>query len=61
MANLTRRDGDEFLELAPAVPVRTATATYPLAAANDALDDLRGGRVRGAAVLAVAPREEGDG
>jgi alcohol dehydrogenase, propanol-preferring len=61
VANLTRRDGDEFLELAPAVPVRTATAIYPLAAANEALDDLRGGRVRGAAVLAVAAREEGDG
>ncbi len=61
VANLTRRDGDEFLELAPAVPVRTATAIYPLTAANDALDDLRGGRVRGAAVLSVAAREEGDG
>jgi alcohol dehydrogenase, propanol-preferring len=60
VANLTRRDGDEFLELAPAVPVRTATAIYPLTAANDALDDLRGGRVRGAAVLSVAAREEGD-
>ncbi len=61
VANLTRRDGDEFLELAPAVPVRTATTAYPLAAANDALGDLRGGRVRGAAVLAVDPREEDDG
>ena len=61
VANLTRRDCDEFRELAPAGPVRTATAIYPLAAANEALDDLRGGRVRGAAVLAVAAREEGDG
>ena len=61
VANLTRRDGEEFLEIAPRVPVRTTTTGYPLAAANEALDDLRGGRVRGAAVLAAAAREEGDG
>ena len=53
VANLTRGDGEEFLRLAPAVPVRTEVAEYPLADANHALEDLRGGRVRGAAVLRV--------
>jgi propanol-preferring alcohol dehydrogenase len=53
VANLTRRDGDEFLALAPKVPVRTAVQPYPLSRANEALADLRGGRVRGAAVLTV--------
>lgn len=53
VANLTRRDGEELLELAPRVPVRTEVTTYPLERANEALDDLRGGRVRGAAVLVV--------
>jgi alcohol dehydrogenase, propanol-preferring len=52
VANLTRRDGDEFLTLAPRVPVRTETHEYPLAEANQALDDLRAGRFSGAAVLA---------
>jgi propanol-preferring alcohol dehydrogenase len=51
VANLTRRDGDEFLALAPRVPVRTEVQRFPLAEANEALDALRGGRVRGAAVL----------
>ena len=51
VANLTRRDGEEFMALAPQVPVRTEVAEYPLERANPALDDLRGGRVRGAAVL----------
>ena len=51
VANLTRRDGEEFLALAPKVPVRTTVETYPLERANEALDDLRAGRVRGAAVL----------
>jgi alcohol dehydrogenase, propanol-preferring len=51
VANLTRRDGEEFLSLAPRVPVRTEVEIYPLARANDALDALRAGRVRGAAVL----------
>jgi propanol-preferring alcohol dehydrogenase len=55
VANLTRRDGDEFLALAPEVPVRTSVQAYPLAQANDALADLRGGRVRGAAVLTMEP------
>jgi alcohol dehydrogenase, propanol-preferring len=51
VANLTRRDGEEFLALAPRVPVRTHITTYPLEAANDALEDLRAGRFEGAAVL----------
>jgi propanol-preferring alcohol dehydrogenase len=51
VANLTRRDGEEFLELAPRVPVRTEVETFRLAQANDALDKLRRGDVRGALVL----------
>jgi len=51
VANLTRRDGDEFLALAPRVPVRTEVETFPLDAANEALSRLREGRIRGAAVL----------
>jgi len=53
VANLTRRDGDEFLALAPQVPVRTEARPYPLEAANEALADLRAGRLRGAAVLEI--------
>ena len=52
VANLTRADGREFLALAPRVPVRTTTTPYPLDRANEALDDLRSGRLEGAAVLA---------
>jgi alcohol dehydrogenase, propanol-preferring len=51
VANLTRADGEEFLALAPAVPVRTEVETFPLAEANEALERLRRGAVRGAAVL----------
>ena len=51
VANLTRRDAQEFLALAPKAGVRTETVTYPLARANDALDDLRSGALQGAAVL----------
>jgi alcohol dehydrogenase, propanol-preferring len=51
VANLTRRDAEEFLALAPKVPVRTVTEPFPLAAANEALERLRAGRLRGAAVL----------
>jgi alcohol dehydrogenase, propanol-preferring len=51
VANLTRRDGEEFLALAPRVPVRTQVETFPLEQANEALDRLRRGDVRGAAVL----------
>jgi alcohol dehydrogenase, propanol-preferring len=51
VANLTRRDGEEFLALAPAVPVRTTTQAFPLADANEALHRLRAGAIEGAAVL----------
>jgi propanol-preferring alcohol dehydrogenase len=51
VANLTRRDGEEFLALAPHVPVRTEIEAFPLEEANAALDRLRSGEVRGAAVL----------
>ena len=51
VANLTRRDGDEFLALAPQVPVRTEVEVFPLEQANEALDGLRRGEIRGAAVL----------
>ncbi|WP_420810740.1 zinc-dependent alcohol dehydrogenase family protein [Croceicoccus ponticola] len=51
VANLTRRDGREFFALIADMPIRTSTTTYPLAHANEALDDLRHGRVSGAAVL----------
>src|SRR5258708_2156363 len=51
VANLTRRDGEEFMALAPQVPVRTTTMPFPLAQANEALASLREGRVEGAAVL----------
>ena len=54
VANLTRRDGDEFLQIAPKVPVRTDVHPYPLADANQALDDLAHGRFEGAAVLTIA-------
>jgi propanol-preferring alcohol dehydrogenase len=53
VANLTRRDGEEFVALAPQVPVQTEVTVYPLDQANQALDDLRAGRFRGAAVLEV--------
>jgi propanol-preferring alcohol dehydrogenase len=53
VANLTRRDGHEFLALAPRIPVHTAVETYPLEQANEALDRLRQGEVRGAAVLTI--------
>ena len=51
VANLTRRDAEEFLALAPQAGVKTETVTYPLARANDALADLRHGALQGAAVL----------
>jgi propanol-preferring alcohol dehydrogenase len=55
VANLTRRDGEAFLALAPRVPVRARVQTFPLEEANDALARLRAGRLTGAAVLQVAP------
>ena len=51
VANLTRADGREFLSVAPEAKVRTATTPYPLDKANEALDDLRAGKLEGAAVL----------
>ncbi len=55
VANLTRADGEEFLARAPMVPVRTDVETFPLEQANEALDRLRRGDVRGSAVLVVHP------
>jgi alcohol dehydrogenase, propanol-preferring len=55
VANLTRADAEEFLALAPQVPVRTTVLAFPLERAEDALTQLRDGRIEGAAVLAVAP------
>jgi alcohol dehydrogenase, propanol-preferring len=55
VANLTRRDGEEFLALAPKVRVRTEIVHYPLVDANRALDDLRSGKIQGAAVLTPMP------
>ena len=51
VANLTRRDGEEFLALAATMDIRTEVTRYPLAQANEALADLRAGRIQGAAVL----------
>ena len=51
VANLTRRDGEEFLALAPKIPVKTRPVPYQLENANQALDDLRAGHITGAAVL----------
>jgi len=53
VANLTRQDGEEFLALAPQIPIKTAVQAFPLEAANEALAALREGRVQGAAVLVV--------
>ena len=53
VANLTRRDGQEFLALAPQVPVHTEVELFPLERANEALERLRSGRIRGAAVLTI--------
>ena len=53
VANLTRRDGEEFLALAPQIPIRTQVEPFPLTAANEALESLRRGKINGAAVLVV--------
>ena len=53
VANLTRRDGEEFLALAPRVPVHTEVVSFPLEEANKALSALRAGEIQGAAVLVV--------
>ena len=53
VANLTRRDGREFLELAPKIPIESKVQCYPLEQVNDALDDLKSGRVNGSAVISL--------
>jgi propanol-preferring alcohol dehydrogenase len=53
VANLTRRDGEELLALAPRVPLRTTVTPYPLERTNEALEDLRAGRFEGAAVVTL--------
>jgi propanol-preferring alcohol dehydrogenase len=51
VANLTRADGERFMDVAPKVPVRTQVEAFPLERANEALDRLRSGRIRGAAAI----------
>lgn len=53
VANLTRKDGEEFLKIAPKIPVKTETRIFPLNKANEALGELRNGKIRGAAVLVM--------
>jgi propanol-preferring alcohol dehydrogenase len=60
VANLTRRDGEEFLALAPRVPVRTEVQTFALEQANEALEALRRGTIRGAGVLLVHDETKGE-
>jgi propanol-preferring alcohol dehydrogenase len=57
VANLTRRDGEEFLTLAPEIPIRTEVIPFPLEKANEALDALREGRISGAAVIVIEEAE----
>jgi propanol-preferring alcohol dehydrogenase len=54
VANLTRTDGEEFFQIAPQVPVKTQVQTFPLMKANEALNNLRQGKIEGAAVLVVS-------
>jgi propanol-preferring alcohol dehydrogenase len=54
VANLTRRDGEEFLDIAPRVPVRTETETFPLEEANTALERFRSGELDATAVLLIS-------
>jgi propanol-preferring alcohol dehydrogenase len=54
VANLTRCDGEEFLKIAPRVPVKTKTETFPLEEANTALEKFRGGQLDGTAVLVIS-------
>jgi alcohol dehydrogenase, propanol-preferring len=53
VANLTRKDAEEFMKIAPKVPVRTTTQSFPLEQANEALERLRGGQLEGTAVLNI--------
>lgn len=57
VANLTRRDAEEFLAIAPSVPIRCDTQSFALEEANEALDQLRSGRIKGAAVLRIGADE----
>lgn len=57
VANLTRKDGEEFLQLAPTIPIKTEVKTYPLEKANEAIDDFRHGRFKGAAVLVIEEKK----
>lgn len=57
VANLTRQDGEEFLALAPQVPVRTHVEAFPLEQANQALDRLRAGQLQGSAVLVISSEQ----
>jgi propanol-preferring alcohol dehydrogenase len=59
VANLTREDGHRFMTLAPQVPIRTQVEAFPLENAGDALDRLRAGHIRGAAVILPRRPEEG--
>jgi propanol-preferring alcohol dehydrogenase len=54
VANATRQDGEELLKVAAEIPVKTTVQTFPLEAANEALRDLKAGRLAGAAVLKIA-------
>ena len=54
VANLTRKDGTELLDLAPKIPVKTEVQVFPLEEANEALNSLRSGRIHGAAVLVMS-------
>jgi propanol-preferring alcohol dehydrogenase len=53
VANLTRKDGEEFLDLAYRIPVKTETETFPLEKTNEALEALRNGRINGSGVIVV--------
>ena len=55
VANLTRTDGEEFLQVAPRIPVQTEVEVFPLSAAGEALERLRSGAVNGAVALSVRP------
>ena len=59
VANLTRKDGEEFLQIAPLIPIRTDVKTYPLEQANEALDDLHHGRLKGSAVILIEESKNG--
>ena len=61
VANLTRRDGEEFLALAPTIPIHTEVHTFPLAQANEAIAAIRSGALRGTAVLVPNGAAKGNG